>query len=55
MKINVNTPEKLAVPPSNRGKVVLAQTMIRERVMLDRDGNEIDPKTKQIIRSADNQ
>lgn len=37
----------------NQGKVVLAQHMTRTRVMLDKFGNEIDPRTKQIIKKAD--
>jgi hypothetical protein len=30
--------------------VFIAQNLIRESVMLDAHGNEIDPATKQIIR-----
>ncbi len=37
----------------NQGKVVLAQHMVRTRVMHDKWGNEIDPRTKVIIKKAD--
>lgn len=48
-------PKILQQPPSHKGKVVIAQNLIRERVMLDKDGNEINPRTKEIIRKADEQ
>lgn len=34
------------------GRTVIAANIIKESVMLDRFGNEIDPKTKQIIRQT---
>ena len=33
-------------------KVVISPNLIREKEMLDKFGNVIDPKTKQIIRKA---
>lgn len=37
------------------GGVYIDPNMIKEKVMLDIDGNEIDPRTKQIIkRNTDN-
>jgi len=34
------------------GKVVISPNLKRETVMLDRNGNEIDPRTKQIIKKV---
>ncbi len=61
MQINIgqkpqpNTnPQPNNVPAQpEQGKVVLAQHMVRTRVMLDKNGNEIDPRTRQIIKKAD--
>ena len=51
MQVQINKPkEQVAVPTSNEGKVVLSKNPIRTKVWLDKDGNEIDPKTKQIIK-----
>ncbi len=36
----------------NRPSVVVSTHPVRERVMLDIDGNEIDPKTRRIIKRA---
>ncbi len=36
-----------------QGSVVISPNLKREKVYLDKDGNEIDPKTKQIIRRAE--
>lgn len=35
-----------------KSKVTIASNLTRVREMLDADGNVIDPKTKQIIRKA---
>lgn len=35
------------------GKTVVAQSLKRESVMLDRDGNVIDPRTKRVIKLAE--
>lgn len=50
MEINI---QNKPAPQPNRGRVVVSRHPVRERVMIDRDGNEIDPKTKQIIKRAD--
>ena len=34
-------------------KVVISPNLIREKEMLDKFGNVIDPRTKQIIRKAE--
>ena len=59
MKVEIgqqpNTPQPQAPIPS-KGKVVVSANPVRVREMLDKDGNVIDPKSKQIIRLAkDNQ
>ena len=35
---------------SGRGKVVISLNPVKQRVFIDIDGNEIDPRTKRIIR-----
>lgn len=42
------------VVPS-KGKVVIATNIVRTKERLDKDGNIVDPKTKQIIKKADEQ
>ncbi len=48
MKINVNnisTNSSNQKPaPSKGGKTFVSTTLNKERIMLDRDGNEIDPR-----------
>ena len=36
----------------NRGGVVVSPNIVTTRVMVDQWGNEIDPRTKQIIKKA---
>ena len=44
------------VVTSNKKSVFIDPNPVRVREMLDRDGNVIDPRTKQIIKKAeDNQ
>lgn len=50
MKINNVFSDSAQPQPSNKSSVVISHNPIRERVTLDQDGNEIDMKTKQIIR-----
>lgn len=38
--------------PPKKGKIVVSMNPVRERVMLDIDGNQIDPRTKRIIKLA---
>lgn len=42
------------VVPS-KGKVVISQRPVKTRERLDKDGNIVDPRTKQIIKKADEQ
>jgi hypothetical protein len=37
----------------NNPKVVVSPHPVKERIMLDVNGNEIDPKTKKIVRRAE--
>lgn len=39
----------------NRGSTVISPNIKTERVFLDKDGNEIDPRTKQIIKRNNEQ
>jgi len=50
MKINP-TGEREGV--INKGKTVISPNLKKESVMLDRNGNVIDPRTKQIINKAE--
>ena len=55
--VQEKAPEQTApnapIPPqSQRGRVVVSLSPKRERVMLDINGNQIDPRTKQIIKLA---
>lgn len=52
--MQINTTEKVLVPAQKRGRVVISTNPVREREMLDIDGNVIDPRTKRIIRKAEN-
>jgi hypothetical protein len=54
MKINVtnrNVESERTV--KKQPSVVIAQNLVRESVMLDRFGNQIDMRTKQIINKAE--
>jgi hypothetical protein len=57
MQINLNnTPPPVAPGNPGRGKVVVSTHPVRERIMLDKDGNEVsshDPRKKRIIRRAE--
>jgi hypothetical protein len=53
MEIKLNVAEQPKPLPQARGKVVIAQNLIRTRELLDQDGNTIDSfKTKNIIKKA---
>jgi len=45
---------KESVKPAGKGQVIIASDIKRERELLDKDGNVIDMRTKQIIKPADN-
>lgn len=52
MKVNANgISERESTVP--QGKVVISPTLKRESEMIDRNGNVIDPRTKQIISKAE--
>lgn len=54
MQINIGQPNpNRDNSPQQGGTFIDWNNMKRERIMLDRDGNEIDPKTKQIIKRND--
>lgn len=53
MKINLDTGIREREATHKPGSTVIAQNLIRERVMLDSEGNTIDPRTKQIIKRAE--
>lgn len=38
------------VNPNKGGKVVISTNPVKQRVFIDINGNEIDPRTKRIIR-----
>lgn len=53
MKVELGKQQKETVISNpGRGRVVISMNPVKERVRLDIDGNEIDPKTKKIIRLA---
>lgn len=53
MKVNMGQPnEALASSNPNRGRVVVSTHPVRQRMMFDIDGNQIDPRTKKIIKLA---
>jgi hypothetical protein len=58
MKINLNKPpkngEQTTTIPTRKGGVVIGKIKT-ERVFIDRDGNEINPVTKQIIKRNNEQ
>jgi hypothetical protein len=49
MKIQQKT-VNLGQAPNGKARVTVASNPIREREMIDPDGNVIDPRTKRIIR-----
>jgi hypothetical protein len=49
--MKIQTERQQTVPSG--GGVVIAQNIIRKRETLDRDGNVIDPRTKQIIQAVE--
>lgn len=49
MEIGILKKETVSQTP-RRGKVVIAANLIREKVMLDSEGNEVNFRTKQIIK-----
>jgi len=50
MKIQNAIGDKQPMPPGQKkGRVTVAQNLIRVRELLDSEGNVIDPKTRQII------
>lgn len=52
MQLDIHKKQEAAPNAPQRGKVVVSMNPQRERVRLDIDGNEIDPRTKKIIRLA---
>lgn len=50
--MKIQTTEKTVNP--HQGQTIVSLNPTREREMLDRNGNVIDPKTKRIIKPADN-
>lgn len=54
MQINLGQRQKEAaagaVNPQRTGKVTVSLNPVRQSVFIDIDGNEINPRTKQIIR-----
>ncbi len=53
MKVNINNIGERERTINTGGNVVIASNIKKESVMLDRNGNEIDPRTKQIINNAE--
>ena len=53
MQVNFNQKMKGENTQEAQGRTFIAANLIKERVMLDRFGNEIDPKTKQIINKSE--
>lgn len=50
MQVNLPQQAPQQSSPSAPGGVRIADNFVIERVMLDIDGNEIDPRTKRVIR-----
>lgn len=51
MQINIGQKQKEAAQANpQRGRVVVSTNPVKQRVFIDIDGNEINPRTKQIIR-----
>lgn len=53
MKIELNKRPQGENTREGQGRTFISPNLIKETVRLDRDGNEIDPRTKQIIRKAE--
>lgn len=53
MKVNIQNGIKEQQKVVSQSKTFVAQNVKRTSVFLDRNGNEIDPRTKQIIKRAD--
>ena len=51
--MQINTREGIVGQPGDRPSVVIATHLIREKEMLDKEGNVINPRTKEIIRRKD--
>ncbi len=52
MQVNIGQKQKEAVQanPNQRGRVTVSTNPVKQKVFIDIDGNEIDPRTKRIIR-----
>lgn len=46
----LKTQTEAAAQASGRGKVVVSLNPVKTKIRIDIDGNEIDPRTRQIIR-----
>ncbi len=44
--------QETKVVTPNQGKVTISMSPRKEREMLDKDGNVIDPRSKQILKSV---
>lgn len=55
MQINIGQPQETATPQptQEQGKVVISSNPTKIKIFLDSQGNEIDPRTKQIINQAE--
>ena len=52
MQINLGQKQKEAAQanPNRSGRVTVSLNPVKQKVFIDIDGNEINPRTKQIIR-----
>lgn len=53
MQVDLGQKQKAAAAagnPSQRGRVIVSLNPVKQKVFIDIDGNEIDPRTKRIIR-----
>lgn len=50
MKVDFGQQKEEAPPQPQQGRVEVSPNPVRYRVRIDINGNEIDPRTKQIIR-----
>lgn len=52
MQINIHKKQSApqGAPSQGRGRVVISPNPVKQRVFIDINGNEIDPRTKRIIR-----
>lgn len=48
--MKIQTKQRTVGQAPNRNKVVVASNPVRQREMIDPDGNQIDPRTKRIIK-----